>query len=72
MFLDLGSSFFNGKESDEKLLIVWASKASSINAVGRESVEFLKNNNYVDETNIKKIDSIPFVVVVLEWKMFIL
>ncbi len=59
LILDLNSDFYKGKVLPKEKIISLLKTAYIINAVGKESVELVLKNNYVEKEKIIKIGGIP-------------
>ncbi len=69
MQLDMGGNFFNGKEvSEEELLNLlkeYSYEDATFYIVGKSSVDYAKENGLINEKGIKKINDVPFALVLL-------
>jgi len=66
LILDLKSSFYQGKKCSKEELSKLITQSYMINAIGKESISFLIKNNMTSLNSIKKIDDIPYVLIVLD------
>jgi len=66
MVLDLTSSFYDGSEIDEKVFDIKISKASSVNAVGKESTDYLVSKGLIEKDSVMTLNDIPYALIVLE------
>lgn len=64
--IDTNSEFYGDDQINEDSLKKKMTEANSINAVGEKSMLFLIKNKLVDQKDIKKINNIPYVIVVLK------
>ncbi len=62
--LDLTSEFYQGKEMSEDDILKILPEVSSLNIVGRKSIEFALKHNLIDRENVKSIDNIPYAICV--------
>lgn len=65
LVLDLTSSFYDGEFIKEEIIKLKLSKFYIIHAVGVKSVNFLLLNKLTNEKEIKKINNVPYVHIVL-------
>jgi hypothetical protein len=63
--LDLTSEFYQGEEKSKEEILELLKQPCHVNAVGKESINFLKEKGLVNEENIITIANIPHVEVVL-------
>ena len=64
-YLNVSKSFYNGEKMNEEEIIKSLNGASSINIVGKRSMEFALNNKLIRDDNILKIKDIPFAITIL-------
>ena len=55
--------FFKGEEKTKEEMFEIAKKASIINALGKESVEFLIEKEIISKDNVVKIGNVPHIQV---------
>jgi len=63
--LDLTSEFYNGEEKSKEEILKLLRQPCHVNAVGKESINFLKEKGLISKENIITIADIPHVEVVL-------
>ena len=64
--LNISEYFYKDKILPEEEILKIISDANSINAVGKETIEFLIKNEIVEKENIIKIENIPHAIVILK------
>ena len=64
--LDLSSEFYRGEKISKDDLKELIKTTYIINAVGEKTLDFLKQENLIDKENIKFIDSIPHIQVIID------
>ncbi len=67
--LDVRESFYNGEEMDEskilELIQFQAGEDSTFNLVGEESIAIAKKAGLISDEGVKKVQGIPFALVLL-------
>ncbi|MEM3373781.1 MAG: DUF424 domain-containing protein [Candidatus Woesearchaeota archaeon] len=64
LILDLSSNFYKGEKKSESEILMEISNASSINAVGIKTINFLIKEKIISENNVKKIKDIPYINII--------
>lgn len=64
--LDLKSSFYNGKEINKEDLKYALENAYFITAIGKKSIKYLLDLNIIDSNSVKKIQKIPYSLILKE------
>jgi hypothetical protein len=62
--LDVCSSFYEGEDADEELLVSRLQMATIANLVGEETVGAATRNNLISEECVMKIEGVPHVQMV--------
>lgn len=64
LILDLNSNFYKGEKKEEHEILREINNISSINAVGKKTINFLIKNKIIKEKNIKKINDVPYINII--------
>ena len=64
--LDLSTRFYQGEDMPDDLLAELVKEARIINAVGEESVRFLREHKLIEDSNTQKIAGIPHAQCVID------
>ncbi len=59
--------FYNGKKTSAEEVLATLKSATIINAIGKETVEFLIQNNFIDRNSITYIENEPHAQMVKVW-----
>ena len=62
---EVRKSFYEGKEFDENEFDKHFKKSGSLNIVGKESIKFALKKKLISKEDIKKIENIPFAIIVV-------
>lgn len=65
LILDMSSRFFAGQKVDDIELMNFIKKAHIINAVGEKCIRILIENNIITKKDVKRINNIPNVQILL-------
>lgn len=63
--LEVRKSFYDGHKLDEQEFEKNLKRASSLNIVGEESIKFVLKKKLISNKDIKKIQNIPFAILVI-------
>ena len=63
-YLQVPKQFYGGKELEEREILKLLKDASSVNVVGKESVEFCIKNKLVESDNILKVKDVPYAIII--------
>ena len=61
--LDIDEDFFGGDITDEKTILDSLKLAHTINASGNKIVDFLLSKNIIENSQVKTIDGVKYVVI---------
>ncbi len=59
--LDTTALFYKGEKKEKKEILLMLKKAYIVNAVGKKSVELLKELNFIEGNEVQTIKKIPYV-----------
>lgn len=65
LILDLNCGFFKGDEKTNDEILEIIKKSDGLNVVGEKSIEFLIENDYIDNGSVGKISGVPYAHVVV-------
>jgi len=66
LILDLKSDFYRGEEMNETELKQLLVSTYIINAVGKKSIDFLKQEKLINSNNINFVNSVPHIQLIIE------
>ena len=62
-YLKVSEYFYKGEEKEEEEILNLLIGASSINVVGKESINFCTKNKLTEKENVLKVKNIPYAII---------
>ncbi|MEM2131189.1 MAG: DUF424 family protein [Candidatus Woesearchaeota archaeon] len=61
LIIDLSSNFYKGEKKTEAEILFEIKNCTSLNAVGKKTIDFLIKEKIISLENVKKIKEIPYI-----------